>query len=279
MKCAAALFALALCASLAGAQNVLDCALVPGWEQTGAPRQYDSSNLYQYKDGAAEGYFIFGFVRMSTVECKAGANMLTMDLSEMTDADAAYGLFSANVDPAQAILGIGMGAQVQAQSASFAKGKYYVELVEVAADPSRDDSATLRTFVGALEARLQGRATPPVPISWFPEGKVAPVRMVPESVLGLHELQRGYVAKYSEGQAFIVLENSPDRASFLLKALRNRFPGAVSAEVGDEAFQVKAPYLGGFCIFRKGTVLAGYANLADGEQAASRAAALADRIP
>ncbi len=279
MKHAALLLALAFAASAAGAQEFLDCHSVPGWEQAGAKRQYDSGNLYEYKDGGAEGYLIFGFVRMSTMDCKSGANMLTIDVSEMAGAEAAYGIFAANLDPTQPTTQIGMGGQIQAQSASFAKGKYYVEIVEIAADPAANDSATMRAFAGAMEIRLQGSVDPPVQVLWFPPGNVAPIRMVPESVLGLRELKRGYVTSYPTGQAFIVLEDTPDSAALVLKALRARFPGATPAPVGDEAFQAHAQYLGGLCILRKGRVLAGYVNLPTPQEAAKQAAALAARIP
>ena len=66
------LLAVLLAAGSAAAQSVLDCHFAPGWEQSGAIRQYDSDNLFEYKDGGAEGYLIFGFVRMSTIDCKSG---------------------------------------------------------------------------------------------------------------------------------------------------------------------------------------------------------------
>jgi hypothetical protein len=103
--------------------------------------------------------------------------------------------------------------------------------------------------------------------------------MVPQSVLGLRELKRGYVAKYQAGQAFIVLESTPESASLVLKALHEHFPGAFPALVGDEALMSNAQYLGGICIFRKGRVLAGFSNLSTPQQAATLAAALAGRIP
>ena len=40
----------------ARAQDVLDCRFAPGWEPTGADTQYTAENLYDYKDGGAEGY-------------------------------------------------------------------------------------------------------------------------------------------------------------------------------------------------------------------------------
>ena len=131
----------------------------------------------------------------------------------MTDPDAAYGLFAANLDPTRPISQIGMGGQVDAQSAIFAKGKYYVEIVETAADSSADDSATMRAFCSGIEMRLPGAVTPPAQLRWFPPGNVAPIRMVPESVLGLRELKRGYVTNYTTGQAFVVLEETPERGS------------------------------------------------------------------
>lgn len=271
--------ALLLAGGAAAAQGVPDCHAVPGWEPSSAIRQYDSGNLFEYKDGGAEGYLIFGFQRMSSVDCKSGANTLTIDISEMDDADAAYGLFAANLDATEPTTQIGMGGQVQAQSATFAKGKYYVEIVEVATDANLDDSATMRAFAAALEVRLQGTVTPPAQLLWFSQGTVGPVRMVPESVLGLRALKRGYVAKYQTGQAFVVLEATPESAALTLNTLRAHFPGAVVAQVGNEGFAAKAQYLDGLCIFRKGRVLAGYVNMPTPQQAAAQATALAVRIP
>ncbi|MGA2570071.1 MAG: DUF6599 family protein [Terracidiphilus sp.] len=279
MKRAALLFALVFAAGSAAAQDFLNCQLVPGWEQTSAKRQYDSGNLFDYKDGGAEGYLIFGFIRMNSIDCKSGASTIAIDVSEMTGADEAYGIFAANLDPTRPTTQIGMGGQVQMQSALFAKGKYYVEIVETAADTTADDSATMRAFASALEMRLEGSVAPPAQLRWFPPGNVEPVRMVPESVLGLRELKRGYVAKYAKGQAFVVLGETPDAAALTLKALHARFDGAVAAQAGDDAFQATAQYLGGLCIFRKGRVIAGFVNLPTPQEAAAQAATLAARIP
>ncbi len=264
---------------MAHAQDFLSCQFAPGWEQSGPKRQYTADNLFEYKDGGAEGYLIFGFARMSGIDCKSGGDTLTIDISEMNDADSAYGIFLANRDSSLPIAAIGMGGQVQTQSASFAKGKYYVEMTVIAARPDSDRTPALKSFVTAIEQRLEGRVTIPEALQWFPKENLASMRMVPESVLGLRLLKRGYVATYKQGQAFVVLEDSPASAAEVMKKLREHFSGASPAQVGDEAFQAKAQYLGGICIFRKGRTLAGYANLPDPQQAASLAAHFAARIP
>ncbi len=279
MRTGCLLLALLCAAGAVRAQAYLDCHFAPGWQQTGVIRQYTPDNLYDYKDGAAEGYLSFGFVHMQGIDCKSGADTLAIDVSEMDDADAAYGMFTANLDPRLPVAAIGMGGQIQAQSASFAKGKYYVEIAETAADPKADSSATMRTFAMRVVALLEGRETTPETLTWFPRPKLTSARLVPESVLGLRLLKRGYVAKYEQGQAFIVQEATAESAAAVLIKLRERFDGAASAKVADEAFQAQAQYLGGLCIFRKGRYLAGYANLPDAPQAAALAVQLAARIP
>ena len=274
-----ALLPILLAAGVAHAQDRLSCQLAPGWAQSEPKRQYTPDNLYDYKDGGAEGYLIYGFVRMDGITCKSGASTLTIDVSQMSDADSAYGVFTSNLDPRLPIARIGMGGQIQPQSALFAKGKYYVEMVAIDSNPGGDHTAELRAFVTGIEQRLEGRDTPPEALAWFPQENLASIRLVPESVLGLKQLKRGYVATYKQGQAFIVPEATPETAAGVLKELRERFDGASTASVGDQAFQAEAPYLDGICIFRKGRYLGGYANLPGPQEAASQAAKLAAKLP
>jgi hypothetical protein len=279
MKAVRLLPLILLLAGMAHAQDYLNCKFAPGWEQSGSRRQYTANNLFEYKDGGAEGYLIFGFAHMQGIDCKLGGDTLSIDVSEMGDADLAYGMFAANLDPSLPTAKIGMGGQIQRQSALFAKGKYFVELVDVAASADSDRTAEMKAFAAGIEQRIEGRSTAPEALQWFSQENLASTRMVPESVLGLRELKRGYVASYKQGQAFIVMEASPESAAEVMKKLRGRFNGASSAQVGDEAFQAKTQYLGGICIFRKGRTLAGFANLPEPQGAVSQAAQLAARIP
>lgn len=276
MKAVALAFFIASIATTAAAQSPLSCDLVPGWQQSGTNRNYTADNLFEYMDGNAEGYLLYGFVRMQGITCKSGANTLVIDVSEMEDPDLAYGMFAANADPNQATTKIGMVGQIGPRRASFAKGKYYVE---IAASPDIDQSQALHLFCARLEAGIEGRNTPPEALEWFPQENLVSARLVPESVLGLRQLKRGFVAKYEHGQAFIVQESSEEAAAQTMKQLRARFADSSAAHVGDEAIQAETQYLGGLCIFRKGRYLAGYANLPEFPQATIQATKLAARIP
>lgn len=276
MKPAVFAMVAAALATSAAAQVPLACDLVPDWQQSGTNREYSAGNLFEYMDGNAEGYLLYGFVHMHGVTCRAGANTLVIDASEMEDPDLAYGMFVANADPSLPTTKIGMAGQIQARRASFAKGKYYVE---IAASPDADHTASLRAFATRIEELLDGRSTPPETLQWFPKENLISARLVPESVLGIRQLKRGFVAKYSQGQAFIISEASVDAAVQTMIKLRARFTDAAAAQVADEAIAAKTPYLEGICIFRKGRYVAGYSNLPDPQAALVSAQKLATEIP
>jgi len=263
-------------ASRVPAAEVADCSLVPGWRQDGALRHFSSENLYEYMDGNSESYFAYGFVQMRGVTCKSGDNTLVIDVSEMTDPDAAYGIFSGNRDPDHPLQKIGMGGQILPRRGTFAKGNYYVE---IAATPDTDHTPDLTAFLAAMEKRVEGSTDLPAALAWFPQEKLVSARLIPQSVLGVRVLKRGYVAQYDQGKAFIVLEVTPESAAAIMAKLRVRYPAAQPANVADEALQMQDKYLGGVCFFRKGKYIGGYANLPDTAAAIAASAILSARIP
>jgi hypothetical protein len=252
-----------------------DCRLVPGWSQKGAARTYAADNLFEYMDGNAEGYLIYGFHKMQGVSCVKGDVTFVIDVSDMGDADSAYGIFTANRDPRRPAEQIGMGGQVLPRRAIFAKGSHYIE---IAANPAGDHSAALKEWLLALEKVTEGSTSLPPAIGWFPAEKRQSIRLVPESVLGLRVLKRGYVAQYEFGKAFVLSEATPEAAAAVMKKLRDRFGETAEAKAGDDAFQFTDAYLGRLCFFRKGNFVGGYANVADGQDPVALAGALAANI-
>lgn len=238
------------------------CDVIGGWTQSGASRLYEGDNLYEYMDGNSEGYLIYGFVRMRGVTCVRGSEKVLIDISEMQDAESAYGLFSSNRDVKLPSEPIGAGGQVVPRKAIFVKDKYFVE---IAAEAQGDHAEMLREMAQALLARIPGTSAIPEPVHWFPaEGLTAgPPRLIPESVLGIRVLKRGYVAVYGAAKAFVVTEVSDDAAKASMEKLRARFGQLQAATAGDEAFQVEDKYLGRICVARKGRRLAGYAGAPD----------------
>ena len=130
-----------------------------------------------------------------------------IDLSDFGDADSSFGMFSANRDPRQPEAKVGMSAQFVPRRALLVKGKYYLE---IAADPEGDYTALLRQWTESLEKTIEGGTEPPAAMSWFPPAQRQSLRLVPESVLGIRILKRGYAAQYEFGKAFVALGVVPD---------------------------------------------------------------------
>ena len=275
MICAAGLLACGLAAA-ADPAPVPTCTLVPGWTQKGEARSYVADNLFEYMDGNAEGYLIYGFQSMHGVSCDKGTENLVIDISDFGEDDLAYGMFTANRDMREPMAKRGAGGQIVPRRAMVTKGQYFVE---IAANPEGDHTATLKEWTAVFEKMVPGSTNPPVALSWFPAEKQQSLRLVPESVLGIRLLRRGYAGQYDYGKAFVVTEATPESAAALLVKLRGRYTDTTAATVGDEAFQAKDPYLGRLCYFRKGRYIGGYANVADGQDPAALSVALAAKLP
>jgi hypothetical protein len=265
-----------LCAEQA--KQVPRCDLVPGWTQHGEFRTYVADTLFDYMNGNSEGYLIYGFKQMTGVTCQKGEASLVFDLSEMPDAESAWGLYASNRDPRVGTEKIGMGGQIVPQRGVFSKGKWFLEIS--ASPPSVDHSEAIRAFLKAAEPLVEGSATPPAPLAWFPtEGlEEASIRLVPQSVLGLSLLKRGYIAKYEFGRAFVVRHPSETAAGDTMTKLKARFGATEAAKTGDESFLGTDRYLGRLIIIRKGPYVAGFVNLTDGTDPNRPAAALAQKI-
>jgi hypothetical protein len=255
-----------------------DCRTVPGWTQEGPRREYEAENLFDYMDGNAEGYLVYGFAHMDGVTCRKGDDTIVIDVSTMSDFEHAFGMFMANRDAKSPIEPVGMAGQIRPRRAVFAKDRYYVEL---AANPDKDHTPALRAFVSALEPRIEGRTALPDALTWFPpEGlEKDSVRLVPESVLGIRVLARGWVGQYEFGQAFVVPEASADAAAATLAKLKARLGETTGATIGDDAFVGTDRYLDGMVVFRKGRFVAGFAKLKPGRDGPTEATRLLAQLP
>ena len=251
------------------------CGAVAGWQQQGKERAYTTDDLFEYMNGNSEGYFIYRFVSMKGITCQSGDSTIVIDISEFEDPEYAYGMFTSTRDLRLPVEKLGTSGQATPRRLFFAKDKYYVEL---GANPEKDFSAELRTYANSIEKSLSGQTALPEALDWFPKENLASARLVPESVLGLRLLKRGYVGQYDFGKGFIVKESSPEAAAQLMQKLRERFGQTNPATIADEAFKATDKYLNGLCVFRKGNYVAGFADLKDGRDGVAEAARLAARI-
>lgn len=255
-----------------------DCSIVPGSKQQGEAREFDTDTLYEYMNGNSEGYFLYGFRKMHGVTCQAGQVTLIVDLSEFASSEHAYGMFTGNLDPRLPAEKIGAGGQATPRKVIFVKGHYFAE---IAAEPEGNHTELLRKAAQAWAAKLPGTVDPPAAIGWFPKEGIEPgfPRLVPQSVLGLRLLRRGYLAQYGYGRAVVIPEDSPEAARGVFEKLKERFTPNEPLKGGVEGFTAQDRLLGRVCFFLKGSRIGGWTGVAEGRDAAELAKALMARMP
>jgi hypothetical protein len=255
-----------------------ECNLAPGWQQSGPRRSYEGESLYEYMNGNSEGYLIYGFRKMTGITCKNSGVTILVDVSDMGDSESAYGIFSANRDVRSPAEPIGMGAQIVPRKAIVAKGQYYLE---IAVEPEGDYREVLRDLAKSLAAQAPGTSAPPEALQWFPpEGmQTGFPRLIPQSVLGIRLLKKGYVAQYDNGsKAFVVSDASPEAAAATLEKLKARLAEPSALNIGDGGFAGKDKYLGMMAMFRKGRHIAGYSGIPETANVATLAGGLAAKV-
>jgi hypothetical protein len=129
---------------------------VVGWIRSGTPQNYRGEKLFEMIDGGAEMYHEYGFsqVLRADYENKNG-HTITLELYEMADSAAAFGIYSSNSGNSGQSVAIGQEAILSGYYLNFWKGQLFVTVIGSDSDPA--------TIQGLLNlARMVARHYEPV---------------------------------------------------------------------------------------------------------------------
>lgn len=255
-----------------------------GWRQNGEVRYFDADNLFNYMNGASDGFLEYGFLHLATTEYRpevtAGGSprTVTVEVYDMGSPQGAFGKWSRIAgeqgDPAllaARVVAIGGGALQGGADLVFWKGQHLVKLTYLDEDPNATEETmragsrqVLADMARAIETGLPGTTDPPADLRRLPpDGLIAasPV-FYARNVLGREGLGPGWRAWYDRGGKRILLARA-GRAAF--DALEGT-PGATPVPgLGDEAVRLHDDLLGDVVLARKGddVVWAGDPDLPD----------------
>ena len=99
---------------------------IPRWEKKGPARIYEKEQLYEYIDGGAALFFEYGFKRTITQEYSDGEESLTVDIYEMNDPEAAFGIYSLQRDYKIPALNVGNEGTQYDDRVAFWQSCYYI---------------------------------------------------------------------------------------------------------------------------------------------------------
>ncbi len=244
------------------------------WRQWGEVRYFDGGNLFNYMDGASDGYIEYGVVALATTEYKpevtVGGNprTVTVEIFDMGSPEGAFGKWSRIAgeqgDPVDVVarhVSIGAGGLQGGADLVFWKGQYLVKLTYLDEDLNATEEGMrsasrdiLGTMARAIAQGVPGGTDPPADLRRFPpEGLIAhsPV-FFKRAVLGREGMGPGWRAWYDRGGKRIMLVRA-GRAAW--DALRVGVPASPSAGIGEESVSFHDDLLGDVVLARKGDVV------------------------
>jgi len=188
---------------------------VDGWSPTGEAAQYDGPDLYELINGGAEVYHEYGFRSVLSQEYGDGdGHYVSLELYEMTDATAAWGIYSFRTGTRGETVDLGDAALLADYYLNLRRGRFFVTL-----SGSDDDEATLAGLL-AVGAAVAGRLGEPgaqpasidlLPVApaapsrtWYLAGDIALANLAPAAGLGPLRFTAGAVGDYGDCRLFLL---------------------------------------------------------------------------
>jgi hypothetical protein len=137
------------------------------WQKNGPASLYKQNQLFEYINGGADIYLEYGFVQVITQEYIHNDESLVVEVYEMQDPIAAFGIYSINRDSNAPALKVGdEGWQFEYQT-TFWQDRFYVVIMGYKADQIMQ--GVTADFAAKISKKIYLHAKPPEIISLLPQ--------------------------------------------------------------------------------------------------------------
>lgn len=160
---------------------------------------YVPETLWDFINGAAEGYLALGFVDAHVAEYKKGKEIIKLEIYRHSDHTMAFGIYASERTPSYNFTNLGSQGYSIDGTINFFKGNYYVK-IRTYSKNAKILKAT-ESLAAIVAGMLEGETEMPGMLSYFPnEGKKQNEETyISESVLGHSYLNNAFKALYQEG--------------------------------------------------------------------------------
>ncbi len=208
------------------------------WTMSDSARVYAGNDLYLFIDGGADLFLEYGFTRALAAEYQsAGGATLNLEIYEMRDPVAAFGIYSIRSGEGPAIAGLGQDAISRPHYTMFRKGSFYVSVAT--SDSSGSSREAARAIAASVDRSIGTGGDTPQVLQLLPSGHLRKARYVcgplgwsssrlPE-IRGLFPALDGAIGSYEEQILAIVRYASPGEA-------RRQFLACSAAASADARF-------------------------------------------
>jgi hypothetical protein len=141
-----------------------------GWQMDGDIEIYMPENLYEYIDGAAEGYLDYGFRKLATsryVRNGTEADEITVDVYDMDVPLQGFGIYACERSTDDRFIQLGGQGHISETALDFWQGKFYVKMVFFGRSESPEN--LLLDLATPISARIEGNPPQPEFFGVFPD--------------------------------------------------------------------------------------------------------------
>ncbi len=193
-------------------------------KRTAEPRLFVGNDLWEYINGGAELYHLYGFVEVATADYSADETKMIVDIYAFDTPLNAFGLYSQQRHPDYTQLLLGIEGFLAPPSLTFIKDRYMVRIIY---DDNVANEAPVVNLAQEMEKIIPGVDKMPSVFSIFPHNSIAePIdgseKYFKDSFLGHKFLAEVFSVEYKTGgeypQTFFI---SPDSLGSKFLAWKN----------------------------------------------------------
>jgi hypothetical protein len=192
-----------------------------GWYQEDSARVYVGENLFTLIDGGADIYFEYGFRQVAAVEYRNNhGKSIKLEIYEMSDASAAYGMFSLNSGTQGKKVQFGNEGMLSEYYLMFWKNTFLVFLT--GADTTGETTSGILELAACIDKRLGAPGTKPSLVSCLPDsglqsctftrGNIGLSSLYTFDTKNIFGMKEGVVGIYPTHHLFIFKYNSDSDA-------------------------------------------------------------------
>jgi hypothetical protein len=236
---------------------------VPGWTRGAEVRGFGPDTLYEFIDGAADNFLIYGFEQVVTAEYNNAQkpSQAVMEIYQMKDPRNAFGIYASERNPDSEFKTIGAEGYVGGTALNFWSGPYYVKITVF--QESADLKQEMAKLADCVSKKIGSAGVVLSEIHSFPSADQVPhsVRFLAKDVLGQTFFKEGFEAKYkrsgNESKIVIAIPGDAAAAKDAIDKYKQFIAtgGKVTREIsapGDGGFVGKDSYYGNMAAVRSG---------------------------
>ncbi len=189
---------------------------VDGWQTGQDMENYNSDNLFEYINGAAESYLSFGFQELNVAEYRAGGASVLVEVYRHASPEDAFGIYTQERPREGPFKSVGYQGYQSGEIFCFVAADYYIKII--GSRIKSDLAGVLERFAVILAKQIPENTKSPGILVVFPPDNLRQnsEAYIARNFLGYDFFRRAFTADYPGFRLFVLDAGSSDEVREIL---------------------------------------------------------------